>query len=80
MGLAGFPERPVQDDDPLVCLCGVTLGTQVLAKPENKAQLTRVTAAHKGEHKRRLAHQAFHRGPADDCQDCPTHDETCRHA
>jgi hypothetical protein len=62
--MAGFRPRPVEDDDPLVCGCGVTLGTQKLTKDT-------VKEAHAPEHVRRMRHQNFHRGPAENCQECP---------
>jgi hypothetical protein len=81
MGLAGFPERPFRDDDPLVCTCAATIGTQVLTKKENRDRLAEVMAAHDPEHKRRLRHQARHRTLDSACPECPTvHDSTCRHA
>jgi hypothetical protein len=64
MGLAGFRERPTQDDDPLVCACGATLGALRLEKPENAYRLAEVLAAHQPEHLRRLAVQARARGYA----------------
>ena len=66
MGMAGFHERPASDDDLLVCLCGSTLGTRKLSGDT----LAAVQKAHAPDHKRRMAHQAYHRGPAEDCKEC----------
>lgn len=70
MGLAGFRERPVQDDDPLVCICGATIGTQRLTKEEHARSLALVMGSHGEEHKRRLRHQAHHRTLDADCLEC----------
>jgi hypothetical protein len=61
-GLAGFRERPVEDGDPLVCGCGLTIGTQRLVKHQDILDDT--MADHMPEHKRRLAVQAASRGYA----------------
>jgi hypothetical protein len=62
MGIAGFQEREIKDDDPLVCGCGMTIGTQRLTKHQDILDDT--MAHHMPEHKRRLAVQAASRGYA----------------
>lgn len=69
LGMMGFKPRPLEDDDPLVCGCGLTLGTQKLTKDEHR--LNAVKEAHASEHAARLRHQQYHRGPATDCKECP---------
>lgn len=81
--MMGFKPRPIEDDDPLVCGCGVTLGTQKLAKDPHR--LEAVKEAHAPEHVSRMRHQNYHHGPADDCTECPrlcncigpSHSESC---
>lgn len=60
-GIGGFASRPPQDDDPLVCACGMTIGTR------SGDRLAEVMDKHNEEHKRRLAHQARHKNQAGPC-------------
>lgn len=68
MGMAGFRTRPVQDDDPLVCSCGTTLGTKVLEKHADI--LAQTLEDHQPEHQKKLRHQATHRNLAGPCPEC----------
>lgn len=70
MGMAGFKERSFRDDDPLVCSCGITLGTRLLEKPGNEAQLAYTMEGHKAEHARRMQHQARHASLDGPCPEC----------
>jgi hypothetical protein len=71
LGHAGYASRPIGPDDPLVCVCGATIGTQRLLEPGNEVPLMAVRVEHAPRCTERLAHQQRHRGPADDCPECP---------
>jgi hypothetical protein len=69
IGHAGYKSRPVRENDPLVCDCGMTIGTQALKR--DAGRLKEIVDQHAPAHRRRLAHQVRHRGAVSSCPECP---------
>lgn len=71
-GIAGYTQREAATDDPLVCACGVTLGTKRLEGTDTAAvtALARVLARHEPEHRARLAHAQRHASLSGRCPEC----------